>query len=552
MEFRVDIVGDTDGADRGAAALREEALAARDTSAALARFGDGKAMAAAYADAKSLAEGLKAARREVSSLKAAKSALGSSKFDLEATKAINEQIKAARTLANEKAAALAKTGLAGVDFAGSEAKTKAAAAEREKRAKAASSEQEKDSKKFAASAEKTSSKIKELAKGALAYGAALAGIHGLYELTTMAIGWRTMGHLQMLSWRATMDIRRAVKDTDAQPLVRAFTRLESNLSKSTITGAALSGILTRGFNAFFGGVERVGPMLEGVFQYGVLGALKLESAWLDVRLETIPLTSALGSLGEELDKLDWSDDGASTWASTVEEIRGIADAAAGAVAKLNAVLRDFRESGAAQLQTNAKRNLGMISEGEYDRQRRENLGGKTWSPKGGGEGFAAVGPGFDPGAAGRGTGKALGEGIVKGLDETAPAVAAAGARSANTANQAARNAVGAHSPADATIKLGRDMGAGQVVGLDQSRPAIEAAGARNLGTGAIPGAPGGGKGAGGAGLTIGALIGSLTIEMKGGASQDMRAQLLAMAPDLAQEILRILSARLGLPILGIT
>lgn len=335
----------------------------------------------------------------------------------------------------------------------------------------------------------------------LKMGAAAAGVGGAAELTKLALGWKGVASLQMISQRASWDMRRSMMGIDAAPVIRAASRLEQNLSLSTITGRALSDILKRGFGTAFDAVEKFEPVLSGAFQLGVLGALKLEGSLLKIQIAAAPLTVAIEQLMEsEAGMAVSSAAGAAGLALIGPAIDGLltpVTIAAKTFALLGkginealALKREWDENSGGQIKTKLKQDLGIESSDEaaerIQKQSRADF-----------EKNQAARP------AGKGTGSDLGDGIVEGMRDKEAEVRAGGARLGNVANQGARDAVGAHSPADATIDLGRDLGDGSIVGMDSKRDEVQAAAERSL----VP-KVGGARAGGGAPAAADAATGS--------------------------------------------
>lgn len=470
MQYRIDLAGDTSAAERGAAALRDEGKAARELVAELS------GVARAYeeaASARSKAEGAAARPSSTPAFSGAR----------------DEDFKRSRweqDSAGAKAAEQAAAGRRKEDERGEQASTKAAAA---------SSKGAKDSIDLAT---KAGLGLKDLTRGALAYGAALAGLHSLSDLARMAIGWRGLAQLQMLSWKATMDLRTAVRGVDAQPLVRAATALEKNLSKSTVTGNALSGILTRGFSSVFQAIEKLEPVAEAVFQGMVLGALRAEIAYQHVRGTLAPVTVALEDALGDVDAMgiaaELVETGFKGIAGYVEimaagitkayEVAVKLDEALGGIpGKLAKAAPGFYKStygAAADIVTKPFRDVSAAVSGEAP---KEDTHGAFEIDK---EGRIKVA--MDDGEA---VGKALGEGMGKGIDGSLPAVAAAGRRLGSGAAEGARAGADAHSPSRKTEQLGDDLDEGAIRGMRRKAGEVARTAGEVLAPDVAAGTPGG-------------------------------------------------------------
>jgi len=553
MEWTLNLGGNVpERAAEGAAALRQEGSAAKETTSALAGLDEASKRGAA------LASSIASAKREMSLLKAARDSLasGGDAVDVEAYRSLTSQIDKAKASAASASESLAKMGMAGRDFKAELAATKAQQREEEKLRKekeSAAAQGSKAAKDTIASTKATTSELSKLAQGALLAGAAYAGLNSLGDLTKMAIGWRTMGQLQLVSYRATMDLRRAVAGVDAQPLVRAAERLEKNLSKSTVTGNALSGILTRGFDGAFRVVEKLEPMAEAFFQGALIGALELELGILKLEERFAPLVVAVENWVTSEDGMQTAAYAGAAALAAVGVSAAIATApvlatAAAFVSVGNAIraaidLKKQWDGAAVWKKVKADATdatLGMMGMGngqggrDQDAQDRGRAAFEANQAR-----FATARAASD----GRSTGNDIGQGIVKGLDETASDVKAAGGRAADAAIQGARTKAEAHSPAESTARLGRDLDAGVVKGLGQGADAVQAAGEKAL----VPDVSGsGGGGSGGGGFSIQNLIGQLIIQAKGGDADAIAEALSEKAPEILQMALRALMPRIGI------
>jgi len=477
-EFQVNITGNVPAAAaEGAAALRDEGAAAREATGALSGMGAATALLEQQAKA---FESLSSAIRDAST---SASDFTKSKWDTSGGPGARPEAKRSE---GQKAPKQGK-GLKDVLGAAGNA-----------------------SKDFASKAASVGTIAKGAAVGLVAYGAALAGIHGVSELTKMAIGWRGAAQLQMLSMKATMDLRRAVRGVDPQPLVRAFTSLEKNISSSTVTGKALSGILTRAYNTLFQSAEKGGPLLERMFQGAVLGALELESAWLDLRIAAQPLTKAVGELlGSEKGMGSAADVGAAAF-------RGLASAVELTAKGLSAVVEAYK-----YLDARAKRSampeeeqirLGNAERDAAERAKREEASPErlrdVYTEHENGQVTKEMFKGNIPvsdraedalpphgAAAGKATGSALGQGMAQGLDGQAGALGQAGKDAVEHVVKGAQTAGEIHSPSARTRRdVGRQLGAGVVLGAEDMAPQVQRAGENlvpNLG-GSGGGAPAGG------------------------------------------------------------
>jgi hypothetical protein len=557
MIFTVDIKGDTSGATQGAAALRAETAAGRETAATLALVGRGSAaLATSSRGAADLAAGMREAQREAGALQAAQKALasGGDAVDVETYRALSAQIEVATGRAAALAQELAKSGKAGEDFGGNDKAEKDAAAQEDKRAKA----EERAAKERAKEADKTKKDLKEAGKetnenvsSVLRYGAALAGIASAGELTRMALGWRGMAAVQMLSMKAAMDVRRLVAGIDPSPAVRGVTLLERNLSKSTVTGSALSGILTRGFGALFGLVEKGEPLVQSVFEGMVIGALVAEIALQKARIALAPLTVAIEDwLGSE-DAMETAAYGGAAALAAVGVAAAIAAAPILATAAaflavgkaINEAVKLYREWDELQAARSREKAAAAAGGGPLGNAGTDAaFGAHVGGPAPTHVTYEKLAP--TAAAAGVATGKALGDGMALGMAGAAPTVAGAADKLVKTADASARTAADAHSPSKLWREgLGADMGEGAAVGLEDKAGRVAGA-ADKL----VPQPPGGGGGA----PAGGPVQISIVQYFGAGAPEQTRAAAKQGTQEGLHAGLRQLAVMLGLPIPGTT
>lgn len=348
-----------------------------------------------------------------------------------------------------------------------------------------------DPEKAGASAFKAPKDLKYILKhagiGKAAMGAmgAAAGL----ELTKLALGYRGMAMLQAVTQRAGLQIRQLFAGVDPKPVVRAFDTLTNQIfNKAGPAGKALASIFDHVFNGLFGGVEKAEPVLQGFFEYAIVGALKLETAYYELRLAALPLQDSLSGLADAVSPLaSYIDDlTSSTGAmggafgganqsiqSTVDELKMLIDLVDKAAKGWKGLAEAFQGKGAWQV--NAKERLGMISKGEAGKERAER-GVETQADilarKYGGGAAPTEAPGSAAAseAAGFVTGKAYPSGLAKGIDAGAPAAAAAGGAAADGVNKSAQKALGIQSPSKVGAETGEEYPAGLAVGVRRGAP----------------------------------------------------------------------------------
>jgi hypothetical protein len=221
--------------------------------------------------------------------KAAKSAaINAAAFN---PKAYQQRVLAERQLAGAQEKALQQLGMGLSKKEQEEKAEKKAAEERRKRAR------EMTAQRAAAGLGGAAAQAKALA---LSLGA-VAGVQGGLGLAKIAIGYQGMARLQMITYQAHLQIRSLFRGVDSRPLERAYLQFTKLFSLSTVTGQAISKGLTRGFNGLFSAIEKAEPYFSGFVRGMVLGALKVEGAWLRARIFLFPLTDAIEDATGKID-----------------------------------------------------------------------------------------------------------------------------------------------------------------------------------------------------------------------------------------------------------
>lgn len=392
-----------------------------------------------------------------------------------------------------------------------------------------------------------SSRVTDLAKGAALAGGAALGVAGAGGLTKLALGYKGVMALQGVSYRLGLSFRSLFSGINPAPVVRAATAFADQFKKTSVLGHALEGLFTRSFGTLFAGVEKATPYAIAFTQGVVLGFLHVENAILRARLAVAPYTAGL-------EKAMGATDGLAVAADLgVVALGGIAIAAAAAAApflpyaaaigavvaalgQLNALQKEWDNNSGAQIWAKLKQDLGgaatlpkgMTTGAEYDK-----LHPATASPK------AAT--------ASMEAGKQIAAGVAKGMDAGAPEVAAAGGRLAGAADKGIRTKAKINSPSRMTEEDGRHMGDGAIRGLDKSGPGVQAAAERNL----VPNVAGMGGGAGARGAGGGTLALHFTgplVQVTSSGAGDIEAALMRAMPRVVDELARLLSIQLGVPV----
>lgn len=374
--------------------------------------------------------------------------------------------------------------------------------------------------KAAESAFKTPKDLKYILKhagvGKAAMGA-LGAAAGL-ELSKLALGYRGMAMLQAVTQRAGLQIRQLFAGVDPKPVVRAFDTLTNQIfNKAGPAGKALSSIFDHMFNGLFSSVEKAEPYIQAFFEGAIVGALKMETAYYELRLAALPLTDALADLIGPVD-------GIATAAAGGEiALYALGVAAAAAVAPfapllitITAVVKALEQFAKLQKEIkgaggwgDAAKDIGRHfiegtgKEGEearlargraaYDQAENERRLKAKGAAGGDGSGAPTEAPGgaAASGASGQATGKAYADGLAKGVAAGAPAAAAAGGAAAQGVDTAARGALKIKSPSKVGEDTGEEYPAGFTRGVDKGAPDAQDAMVRAV-------TPKGGAGAGAA------------------------------------------------------
>ena len=410
-----------------------------------------------------------------------------------------------------------------------------------------------------------------MAKTAVMGLAAAAGVAGGASLFKLAMGWTGMAKLQAITARAGINMRLLFKGVDATPVLRAADRLSQNLSKSTVTGNALSGILTRGFNGFFSLLEKGEPYLTAMGQGALIAGLYIENGFLRGRMALYPFTTALADTVSAEDALEVA---SAAGGIALVALAGYAASTAlafaplvAAVTAVSAAIQQFSklkgvwdENSFGSMQKQWWRTTGQLSDADEEKRIQANAAANAprdpreeaaararraaWNKE---NGLA------DPGEsalAGQTSGKALGDGLLKGMSDSEAAVKAAGGKLADAANQGVRDKAQIRSPSRVMRQNGRYEGQGVALGIYDEAGNVQRAAESSL----VPDL-GGASGARlniGGGAAGGIVIQSVKVDahfpnMVSGKPSDLVAALLDAAPQLAQAIFRELSDALGIP-----
>lgn len=494
--FRVAIAkAGLDAARESAAGLRKELEAAAAASAALKP--PPTPGQAAAAEVRRLSQETRAAERSYAALaKAQKAALGSVSYSSKAGGAL---LSAASNFFGKRKGPAG--GKAGAGARGADAPAKGPGDATESAFKAP-----KDLKYI----------LKHAGVGKAAMGA-LGAAAGL-ELSKLALGYRGMAMLQAVTQKAGMQVRQLFAGVDPKPVVRAFDTLTNQIfNKAGPAGKALSSIFDHMFNGLFSSVEKAEPYIQAFFEGAIVGALKMETAYYELRLAALPLTDALADLIGPVDGIATAAAGGEIALYAL----GVAAAVAAApfaplLITITAVVKALEQFAKLQKEIkgaggwgDAAKDIGRHfiegtgKEGEearlargraaYDQAENERRLKAKGAAGGDGSGAPTEAPGgaAASGASGQATGKAYADGLAKGVAAGAPAAAAAGGAAAQGVDTAARGALKIKSPSKVGEDTGEEYPAGFTRGVDKGAPDAQDAMVRAV-------TPKGGAGAGAA------------------------------------------------------
>lgn len=316
------------------------------------------------------------------------------------------------------------------------------------------------------------------AVAAAAAATALASA-GVAALTPLALGWRGMAQLQFITFRTTFMLRRLFSGVDPSPVVRAYDRLTRGLDKTTVTGRILSGILTRGFNGFFSLIERAQPYVTSFGQGVLYGMLKVEAAFIRVRIAMLPYTDALEDLLGDQDRVGDAFDAGAALAEYFGT--GLAVAAVGAsfLAKaLGFVVDRFKDI--SKLPSNVLKLLEKLSGQETDVGRGDRGKGFRADNEASRQVALAVPDAASASAQSQPLGMAMADGMVAGIRAKLAELTAAGEAMPHAVNTGVRKGGQIHSPSGLTRESAHRMGDGVVVGMRDKKSAIDLEASKSL------------------------------------------------------------------------
>jgi hypothetical protein len=398
------------------------------------------------------------------------------------------------------------------------------------------------------------------AKLALGAAGALASAAAGASILQLALGYKGMARLQMITARASFDMRRLFAGINPTPALDALAKFEKNFSTTTSTGRVLQAVLTRTFDGFFKAVAAAEPYATAFLEGAIGAGLRLEVTWLKARIALFPLTDAIDKVTGKIDGIGIASTagggalvalgGWALWtAAPFIVLAGAITSVSAAITQASKLMDEWDQNSAGEIWKKIKgdqknfwlgeghsdEDYGITSGADYDTvSRRKALAAEHASSK------VSAAPAAK--SAGVETGKALGDGVVLGMAATEAAVAAAGGKLALAADKGVKAAAKIKSPSRLMRERGGQMGEGAALGIEDKAPRVQEAADRSLVPSASPGG-GGRAGAAGAGITI-AQIGPFIIEGSAGKTGDLEAMLRAKIPQIADEILRRIALEL--------
>jgi hypothetical protein len=266
------------------------------------------------------------------------------------------------------------------------------------------------------------------------------------------------------------------KNVDTGPLTDGLRNILSILDSTAPSAQAMASGITGAMNGI---IKAIGDAVEA----GIDLFLDLEIGALQTAIALKPLGDALGPFGDALGKLLGPLDDASgdtvSWASTLQEITGIAKGAADAINALTSAIEAYNKG---TFTINAKQNLGMISADEATRQRAA-VGdvNANASPIGYEEALNRK----EALAKAAETGGDVGHGLANGMDGMTAIVHEAGKKLGEAATNGVKEGAGAHSPSLPAIAIGGYISQGLAMGMVDSP--LPARAGRTIGGNALGG-----------------------------------------------------------------
>lgn len=302
-----------------------------------------------------------------------------------------------------------------------------------------------------------------IAIAAIAVGASLAGIKmGL----PLALGYKGMAKMQMISAKLSLDVRKLFSGVDPGPVLKAAEKFATLFSKTTSTGRVLSDVVGRIFNGLFGFLSAAEPYAEAFFQGLIYGFLTVENAYLKVRIQAIPF---IGSLSQMVGK---------------GQLMKVVFYGAAVVMGLMAVAVAGALAPFVALAAGIEKVIGLYNEwtgNTVTLKKAPKAGGtggaSSWDTAGGKD----AGPSKDAaGLAGTAAGMAMGDGLVKGIEAKLGAATAAGAALGKAADTGVKTAAEIKSPSRKMRRSGGYMGQGLILGMKDSEDGVQKAAANSL------------------------------------------------------------------------
>lgn len=123
-----------------------------------------------------------------------------------------------------------------------------------------------------------------LMSGRVPLAAGAAAIRAAVEGRVAGINLRKMLDLNTISLKFHESLSQLTRDVNLEPMLRGFQKIASLFDESTVSGKALHDLVTRLGDSIAKGFAEAVPLIEQFVKGLILGALKLEGAYLRVRV----------------------------------------------------------------------------------------------------------------------------------------------------------------------------------------------------------------------------------------------------------------------------
>jgi hypothetical protein len=273
-----------------------------------------------------------------------------------------------------------------------------------------------------------------LFEGSVKLGDGAKALRDAVEKKVGGINLRQMMSLENLAKKAGEAFDALAKDVNLEPALAAAQDVLSVFDQSTVTGRALKDVFTRVGTAIVDGFTKAAPIAKATIQGLIIGALRIENAYLRVRVK---LKETFGD-SDVLKNVD-------TLGIAMKAGEYAAYGVVAAIAALGAIttvaLAPFLAIGAAFTVLPALCEQAGLAIRKFFLE-------TDWAA----------------------TGRAIIDGLVNGIKNGATAVKDAVGNVADTAVKTLREKLGIHSPSRVFAELGQHTAAGYAQGVDAGAP----------------------------------------------------------------------------------